>query len=108
MSWAEAKRQAQRTVHNALGLPAEYYPPGSDRWVLTNVRLHTKTVLLGDNGNAGYVEHYEDSPIMAFLDERFTPEEGATVKLDGSEYRLINLTDTNSAGVQFWVVRSYD
>lgn len=108
MGWADIKKIAQRAVHDTFGLQVEYYPPNSSSWVLTNVRLHSKTVLMGDDGNAGYVERYDETPAMAFLDDNLIPEEHALVKFeDGTIYRLIHETHKNDAGVAFWEVREY-
>lgn len=80
-SFADAKALARRTVHDTLGVPAQYYDTVDQTPRSINARWLTKQVLVGQLGNNdGYAETIESDNRVVFVP---SDHPGLTLRMNG-------------------------
>lgn len=95
MSLRDIKRRAREDLHNAMRVPAFYYPGGvtSAEPVPCHVRVHTKFgAQLGDlkGTNFNYAETEANVPSLVFWVQEIDPDNNAVVMISPSEGYRIN------------------
>lgn len=95
MSLRAIKERARRDLHNAMRVPAFYYPGGlvGAEPVLCHVRVHTKFgAQLGDlkGTNFNFAETEASVPALVFWVSEIDPDNNAVVMISASEGYRIN------------------
>lgn len=110
MDWGELRAVTRGIVHGVFAVPATYIPATGPSLPIT-VRMHTRSVRLGDLDREGYAEVIEDiSRVVLFQAEldaqSIVTSRGRRVKITrtGWEFMLDNRIRQDDETLQVWDV----
>lgn len=105
VGWQEIRAEARAKVHEAFGVAATYYAPGSSDGEPVTVRYHTRTWIGGDLDREGYAEQYEDANRIVLDTEEVTPEYKGRVALPSGDVLYLEVAERQDGSrFQVWNV----